>query len=661
MRKAGTEPNGPSARWCLGAVAALAIGIVLMAVLPAGAEREEDDEESPVTEVHASLPDGVDLSEGFDLNDVIDQLPTTEDGVPQCNIVHDDCRIRITDENGVVIFSCTLSNCPGSGGTTSTTPTTPPPTPSVPTLATPTLTHVCTSTGWETTWTAWASSPALEYEAAWEAQWRRASDPAGMWQPAAVVAAGDGNSLSVSGVPQPDQTVEVQVRGQARRRAGNAIGWSDWSGWSAWSAWRTDTSDCPPPGLPTPTVTACRSAAGIEVEWTVPPGTWRDGNGWLMDVLVVDSTGSPTAALPAFSRDNRNPLLWADRSVTLAIPVGDRIHVGLLAYDGSYGILSSDIAEATPQLGCGPTPPPAAPDTLADPSLRLSCGEAMFAGAIRDWAQNAPANWERESEYEAEYRDTASEWQTLTLSVNAWGDHEFSGPPDPGNQTEIRVRARGRHRHQVNGEWSAWSAWNAWSPHYIHRSALACPLPPPPAPPPPTASAPTNAAVDCTAAAGIFTAEASWDAPSNTTTMQYRHTVSWTVNDSGTTTTYTTGPHTARTATISSTSRTIGENDITSVSITTEARARTLAGGRYSLWSAWGTASAAATATDSAGCPTGSNLQSCTDPTHIPAYYPPAHVNAGQFTGVCYPPGHQCLPPPHGTGAADVLCLPRGS
>ena len=66
------------------------------------------------------------------------------------------------------------------------------------------------------------------------------------------------------------------------------------------------------------------------------------------------------------------------------------------------------------------------------------------------------------------------------------------------------------------------------------------------------------------------------------------------------------------------------------------------------------------------GCPTPTGTPQvssplCREPTDIPAYYPPGHVSAGQFTGVCYPPGHQCLPPPDGTGAADVLCLPRGS
>lgn len=66
------------------------------------------------------------------------------------------------------------------------------------------------------------------------------------------------------------------------------------------------------------------------------------------------------------------------------------------------------------------------------------------------------------------------------------------------------------------------------------------------------------------------------------------------------------------------------------------------------------------------GCPTptstGTPPPVCPgNPTDIAAVYPPGHSQAGQPTGVCYPPGHQCLPPPHGTGAADVLCLPRGS
>ena len=33
----------------------------------------------------------------------------------------------------------------------------------------------------------------------------------------------------------------------------------------------------------------------------------------------------------------------------------------------------------------------------------------------------------------------------------------------------------------------------------------------------------------------------------------------------------------------------------------------------------------------------------------------------GHPTGLCFPPGSSCLPPPHGTGAADVVCIPGGS
>ena len=79
------------------------------------------------------------------------------------------------------------------------------------------------------------------------------------------------------------------------------------------------------------------------------------------------------------------------------------------------------------------------------------------------------------------------------------------------------------------------------------------------------------------------------------------------------------------------------------------------------------------------------------DPSRIAAVYPPGHSErftdtnsngsydtaepfrdiddngtwtadlAGVPTGHCFPLGHQCLPPPDGTGAPDELCLPRGS
>ena len=49
------------------------------------------------------------------------------------------------------------------------------------------------------------------------------------------------------------------------------------------------------------------------------------------------------------------------------------------------------------------------------------------------------------------------------------------------------------------------------------------------------------------------------------------------------------------------------------------------------------------------------------DPSLIAAVYPPGHARAGEATGYCFPTGHPCLPPPDGTGAADVVCHPRGS
>ena len=50
------------------------------------------------------------------------------------------------------------------------------------------------------------------------------------------------------------------------------------------------------------------------------------------------------------------------------------------------------------------------------------------------------------------------------------------------------------------------------------------------------------------------------------------------------------------------------------------------------------------------------------DPAKIAAVYPPGHAQAGQPTGHCYPPGSPCLPVAQGgTGAADVVCSPRGS
>ena len=437
--------------------------------------------------------------------------------------------------------------------------------------------------------------------------------------------------------------------------------------------------------LPTPTVTACRSIAGVEVEWTVPSGRWATGTGWVMDVNIWLGGNSISTYLSAYSATDSSLIPWSDRSITLPIPAGDGIRIGLLAYDGSYGTDAQDTAEAQPEPGCGGVPPtPAAPAALADPSPRLTCGPATFDGNFPDWADSAAANWERESEYEVEYEDSSSVWQTLTLTENSRGNYEFSGPTDPGNAVDIRVRARGRQRQRVGGVWSAWSDWSAWSTQYAH-STPRCPATAPPIPAPPSAAAPTSLAVDCTAASGIFTAQATWDAPSNTSTMQYRHTISWSVDASGTITTYSAGPQSGRSASISSVSQTLGVGDVTTVSVTTEARARAFVNGRYSAWSAFGAASAAATATDSTGCPTPVVHQPCTgSPSLLAAVYPAGHPEpytdanrngvwdpgevfidldgdltwtadvGGVPTGDCWPPGHVCLQP-------DEVCLPMGS
>ena len=54
------------------------------------------------------------------------------------------------------------------------------------------------------------------------------------------------------------------------------------------------------------------------------------------------------------------------------------------------------------------------------------------------------------------------------------------------------------------------------------------------------------------------------------------------------------------------------------------------------------------------------NCTLCASTPRIVAVYPPGHPQAGQPTGHCYPPGSPCLPVAQGgTGAADVVCLPR--
>ncbi|WP_428117774.1 hypothetical protein [Candidatus Poriferisodalis sp.] len=259
------------------------------------------------------------------------------------------------------------------------------------------------------------------------------------------------------------------------------------------------SGQCPaPPPLPIPTVMACRSTNGIEVTWTTPPGTGV-GTGWVID--VNEWTGS-VGHYTSYSITSSNALPWADRAVTLPVPAGQAYLLTVVAYDagpparwGSYSTLSDDTAADQPEAGCGPPPPPAVPGGLPDPAPALACLATQFTGRFTSWADSAPANWEREAEYEAEYLDTSSVWRSMPVTVDTTGELIFAGPADSGNAVDVRVRGRGRHREQVGGVWSPWSSWGSWSGWHSH-STPTCPVG---APSPPTVPAAPTLTLACTA------------------------------------------------------------------------------------------------------------------------------------------------------------------
>ena len=644
--------------------------LVLTAAQPAAADANPDDPETPTIDSDDWEPSPA---------ATIAHKPTgpTQSGKP------------------VSLVGCWQSNALGNlvpcggGGSTYTPParpTTPPSTPSAPSLSTPAISLSCTTTGWDAEWTPWASTSTVEYEAQWEAEWRSSSDPAGVWH--SIVPTVSGAQMTLSGAPQPSQTVEVQVRGEARRRAGNSIGWSDWSVWSTPTVWGTASTNCPTPPLPIPVVTACRSAAGIEVSWTLPSGTWATGTGWLIDVNEL-----PNYVFLSSSIGRADAIPWAERSTTIAgVPVGNEILVTVWAYDAgppdiknTWSAIAEDGTAAQPESGCGGGPATtAAPGPLADPSPTLTCGPTSFLGGFTSWADGAPANWDREADYDAAYEDTNGVWKSTAVVVHGSGELRFSGPADPGNDVDIRVRGRGRHRQQVAGTWTPWSTWGAWSGWHTHTTPTCVTVPSPP-----TAPSPTNLAAACATVSSTLTAQATWAAPGNTATLQYRHTVSWVVTPtSGTSVTHTTGPHTTLSATITNLSHSLAAGDMVSIYVSTQARARThISGSTYTPWSAWGTASAqAGPVQTSPGCPVPPPppIPCSSNPALIAAVYPPGYAEpytdtngngswdsgepfldhnndgiwtadiGGVLTGQCFPPGSICLQP-------GEVCLAMGS
>ena len=362
----------------------------------------------------------------------------------------------------------------------------PPVAPAAPsTLPAPTPLLACNSTEFTGSFTGWFANPPSGWgrAAEYEVEWRHGSDP---WESESV--AYSGNQVLFDGDDNPGDSVDVRIRGRGRQRRYRLGQWSAWSAWGQWSNWAEfSTPTCPPPPLPAPTVTACRSTVGIEASWTIPPRS-EVGAGWVIDVHELDIYGSLNRNLTAYSNDSSSLVPWADRSKTFSVPAGQGIRITVLGYGGrTHGPEGYDEAAAQPEPGCGAPQIPATPATpgiLPDPGPTLICANtANFEGSFSGWAFSPPTNWEREHEYEAEYLDTSSVWRSMSVTVNTTGELIFDGPADPGNAVDVRVRGRGRHREQVGGVWSPWSGWGSWSGWHSH-STPTCPLPPPPTPNP---------------------------------------------------------------------------------------------------------------------------------------------------------------------------------
>lgn len=601
----GKEHNRPDRRITklgLAALSALAsLALVTLWAQPASAASDGNDGETPQVLDITQNPDGstdIQIDQQYPTTDttqeISDQYGGNENYVSPCTSPG-GCRIRVLGSDGTVMRSehvmCQY-NCGGGGGydyTPAPAPTEPPPKPATPAALTPaTVSMFCVGVGWEASWISLSNAANREYESTWEAEWEVQSE--GVWRSVSVTVAD--SRVSVSGGPASDDTVRVRVRGTQRTRVQNSIGWSEWSDWStvpAWDAVSVRSADCPPPVLPMPTVTACRSAAGIEVQWTIPEGTWREGTGWTIDLNQM-----PDYTLLPQSIFRSDALPWSDRSVTITgIPDGAEILATVWADDAvsgktnGYSTIAEDIAAATIEPGCGvPTTLPSAPAVPAPPSAPIPSHPTVVCRDDGSGGVTATASWVGQTDTDSYAEAYQVEWNvdrggTVTTFIRPSWLHLDEPLADLGiddgltanDIVNIRVRAQATARasatNSLGTTWSGWSSFGAWSAWSASSASATCPRPAPVTPPtlPPCPNDPTELAAA-----------------------------------------YPPGHY--------------------------EAYHDTNGNGVYDLGEVFTDINRDGTWTADLG---------------------------GQPTSLCFPPGHQCLPPPDGTGAADVLCLPRGS
>ena len=384
----------------------------------------------------------------------------------------------------------------------STVPTAPPAPVGLPDPG-PTL--ACTAASFSGQLTGWADSAPADWEREneYEVEYRR-NGSAGAWTSATATTSG--GQVLFSGNADPGYEINVRVRGRGRQRQQVSGVWSPWSPWGSLGSWHTHTtSTCPvpppsaPAGLPDPSPSlVCGSAqfTGMFTAWAdSAPTNWEREDRYEAEYLNTSSVWT-AATMSRVGNDVTFTGPSDSNNVVQTRVRGQGRHRqqinGTWSPWSSWGAWGSLHTHDTPTCpAVPPTTTPAPPAALPAPTVTLPCTSANFSGTFTGWAASAPADWEREHEYEVEYRHSGSNplapWQTATVTSLSGDRLQVDGPVDPGHTIEVRIRGRGQHRNQVGGVWSSWSGWGAWSGWNAYTTGT-CPgtigtIPPAPAQP----------------------------------------------------------------------------------------------------------------------------------------------------------------------------------
>lgn len=357
-----------------------------------------------------------------------------------------------------------------------------------------------------------------------------------------------------------------------------------------------------PAALPAPSVTLACTTTGVQGDfesWTAGAAT-----GWEREAIYEIQWRHGTAAWqPAtvtVTGDDVSFTANADPGNTVDVQIRGhgrqrRDRLGTWSAWSNWGPWSSWDQSTTSTC---PVPTPAAP-TVPAQSVTLTCGPSQFTGTFTGWANGAPTSWNRQHEYEAQYRrsGTTGAWTAATVTVLPANEVRISGPNDATYAIDVQVRGRGRHRQEINSTWSAWSTWGTWSSWQTSTTPTCPPPPPPPAP-----SAPTAPAVTCTGTPGDpSNATITWTAVgADGSLVQYQYEVSWYFDiQSGSSSvqrTVTVGPLATLSTAISDGTDFDDPLDLLSIRVRARTRVRALASDPWNPlrhpWSPWSDSSA---------------------------------------------------------------------